>query len=76
MKTEEYRDMLAGVDNDNYSDVTFDVEGKMIKCHRVILMQHEYFRMMLGAGNSRLREAQQSVVPISEVNIFDGLSYH
>ncbi|PRP81625.1 serine/threonine-protein phosphatase 6 regulatory ankyrin repeat subunit A-like protein [Planoprotostelium fungivorum] len=72
------KDMQVGVDNREFSDVTFQVEGKHIHCHRAILMQHEYFRALLGGGNSRLREAEQSEITISEVSyeVFKALIHY
>jgi len=72
------KDMMVAVNNEKFSDVRFVVEGREIACHRVVLSQHEYFRTMLGAGNSRLREADQHVISISEVSheVFKSLIHY
>jgi len=72
------KDMVSAVDNPKYSDVTFSVEGRHVRCHRIILSQHEYFRALLGGGNSRLKEAEQDIVSISEVSyeVFKSLIHY
>lgn len=61
------KDMGVAVNNEKYSDVVFLVEEKKIYCHRVILSQHQYFRTLLGAGNTKMVESSLSEIKISEV---------
>ena len=53
------------VDNPQFSDVTFVVEGRNVHAHKFILFaRSEYFRRMFTSG---YREASESTIPIPDV---------
>eukprot|EP01117_Protostelium_nocturnum_P016633 TRINITY_DN6632_c0_g1_i1.p1 TRINITY_DN6632_c0_g1~~TRINITY_DN6632_c0_g1_i1.p1 ORF type:complete len:601 (-),score=154.37 TRINITY_DN6632_c0_g1_i1:89-1891(-) len=62
------KDMRGAVNNPNYSDVILIVEDQKIFCHRVILSQHQYFKTMLGAGSTKMKESSLAEIKIEEVS--------
>ena len=56
-------DLLLALEDEEFADTTFDVEGTFIKAHRAVLVvRSEYFRSMLKSGG---RTAQPgAVIPI------------
>ena len=58
-------DLQPMVDNPQFSDVTFLVEGRQVHAHRFILFaRSEYFRRMFTSG---YRESTDTVIPIPDV---------
>jgi len=63
-------EMKKAINNEEFSDVVFIVEGKAFFGHKAILSQHEYFRTMFSA---KLRESHQKEIPMLGINyeVFD-----
>jgi len=58
-------EMKKAVNNPEFSDVVFLVDGKPFYGHKTILSSHEYFRTMFSA---KLRESHQKEIPMLGIN--------
>lgn len=59
-------DMASLVNNPRCSDVSFRVEGRLIKAHRIICVRCDYFKAMF-AREGGFRESQQDEIVILDV---------
>lgn len=62
-------DLSKLINHEEFSDVTFLVEGKEVSCNRAILaVRSEYFRVMLFSGGMRESDASSAPIEINEVS--------
>lgn len=60
------RDMYKLLNNNETSDVTFSVEGKLVYAHKALLMvRSEFFRAMLSSG---MREATGDPIAVQDIS--------
>ncbi|GLE06225.1 hypothetical protein PINS_up015467 [Pythium insidiosum] len=60
-------DMRQLIDNPEFADVKFIVEGRAIHCHRAILAaRSDHFRAMFSSG---MRESRESEIPLTHMRI-------
>ncbi|KAJ0406517.1 hypothetical protein P43SY_001448 [Pythium insidiosum] len=60
-------DMRQLIDNPEFADVKFIVEGRAIHCHRAILAaRSDHFRAMFSSG---MRESRESEIPLTHLRV-------
>lgn len=55
------QEMRQAINNPQFSDVTFIVDSNPFHCHKILLIEHDYFRAMF---SQNLKESHQKEIPM------------